>query len=227
VCNSAPAEGHHLSLGVIDEDMLVKYLNAPPAPDVLTVRCGPRAFLADVAGILRETGYGECAEARGPGQDPAHIWGAAARAGGAVEPDVSKRSCSPADLSNRRQHGAAAEGCIASPTARTGPRPQGALSRPPSYGHDHKWTASLCMLHARPGMQGPPAVTSFSFPPPRVITEFVSIKCAGGAGGGGGLPAVSAGWSRWRRRARPLWGARWSQQGRAGQLPRCGRRPHP
>ncbi len=35
---------------------------------------------------------------------------------------------------------------------------------------------------------------------------------------------MSAGWSQSRRRARPLWGARWSQQGRAGQLPRCGRR---
>ena len=126
MCNSAPAEGHHLSLGVIDEDMLVKYLNAPPAPDVLTVRCGPRAFLADVAGILRETGYGECAEARRPGQDPAMVLGAAAWPGGAAEADVSKRSCSWAGfLLNGVSMGLQQEAALPSLTARTGPRPQG------------------------------------------------------------------------------------------------------
>ena len=56
--NAAPAEGHHLSLGVIDDEMLVKYLNTEPGPDVLIVRCGPPAFLADVKSVLQETGHG-------------------------------------------------------------------------------------------------------------------------------------------------------------------------
>ncbi|KAK9836974.1 hypothetical protein WJX81_003867 [Elliptochloris bilobata] len=62
VVNAAPAEGHHLSLGVIDGEMLSKYINTEPGPDVLTVRCGPPAFLADVASVLQETGHGASAQ---------------------------------------------------------------------------------------------------------------------------------------------------------------------
>lgn len=57
VVNAAPAEGHHLSLGVIDDQMLRKYLNTEPGPDVLIVSCGPPAFLADVKSVLEETGH--------------------------------------------------------------------------------------------------------------------------------------------------------------------------
>ena len=64
VCNSAPMEGHHLSLGVIDADMLGKYLNTEPGADVLTVRCGPPAFLADTKATLEETGHGASTQVR-------------------------------------------------------------------------------------------------------------------------------------------------------------------
>ena len=57
VVNAAPAEGHHLSLGVIDDEMLSKYLNTEPGSDVLIVSCGPPAFMADVKSVLQETGY--------------------------------------------------------------------------------------------------------------------------------------------------------------------------
>ena len=57
VVNAAPAEGHHLSLGVIDDEMLSKYLNTEPGSNVLIVSCGPPAFLADVKSVLQETGH--------------------------------------------------------------------------------------------------------------------------------------------------------------------------
>ena len=57
VVNAAPAEGHHLSLGVIDDEMLGKYLNTEPGSDVLIVSCGPPAFMADVKSVLQETGH--------------------------------------------------------------------------------------------------------------------------------------------------------------------------
>ena len=55
--NAAPAEGHHLSLGVIDDEMLSKYLNTEPGSEVLIVSCGPPAFMADVKSVLEETGH--------------------------------------------------------------------------------------------------------------------------------------------------------------------------
>ena len=57
VVNEAPEEGHHFSLGLIDKEMVLKYLNTPPADDVLTLVCGPPAFRADMAAVLDTLGY--------------------------------------------------------------------------------------------------------------------------------------------------------------------------
>ncbi|CAK0787811.1 hypothetical protein CVIRNUC_011033 [Coccomyxa viridis] len=57
VVNEAPDEGHHVSMGLIDKEMITKYVNAPPSEDVLMVVCGPRAFVADQAANLEELGY--------------------------------------------------------------------------------------------------------------------------------------------------------------------------
>ena len=55
--NEAPDEGHHVSMGLIDKEMITKYVNAPPSEDVLMVVCGPRAFVADQKANLEELGY--------------------------------------------------------------------------------------------------------------------------------------------------------------------------
>ena len=57
VVNEAPDEGHHVSMGLIDKEMITKYVNAPPSEDVLMVVCGPRAFVADQTANLEELGY--------------------------------------------------------------------------------------------------------------------------------------------------------------------------
>ncbi|KAK9905928.1 hypothetical protein WJX75_009119 [Coccomyxa subellipsoidea] len=57
VVNEAPEEGHHLSLGLLDKEMVAKYLNTPPSDDVLIVLCGPPAFRADMDSVLSKLGY--------------------------------------------------------------------------------------------------------------------------------------------------------------------------
>lgn len=57
VVNEAPEEGHHLSLGLLDKEMVAKYLNTPPSDDVLMVVCGPPAFRADMDAVLSTLGY--------------------------------------------------------------------------------------------------------------------------------------------------------------------------
>ena len=57
VVNEAPEEGHHLSLGLLDKEMVAKYLNTPPGDDVLMVLCGPPAFRADMDQVLSQLGY--------------------------------------------------------------------------------------------------------------------------------------------------------------------------
>ena len=57
VVNEAPDAGHHVSMGLIDKEMVSKYLNTPPGDDVLMVICGPAAFRADMQSICNELGY--------------------------------------------------------------------------------------------------------------------------------------------------------------------------
>ena len=55
--NEAPDEGHHVSMGLIDKEMITKYVNAPPSEDVLMIVCGPHAFVEDQKANLEELGY--------------------------------------------------------------------------------------------------------------------------------------------------------------------------
>lgn len=57
VVNEAPDAGHHVSMGLIDKEMITKYVNAAPSEDVLMVVCGPPAFVADQKANLAELGY--------------------------------------------------------------------------------------------------------------------------------------------------------------------------
>lgn len=57
VVNEAPDAGHHVSMGLIDKEMITKYVNAPPSEDVMMVVCGPPAFVADQKANLAELGY--------------------------------------------------------------------------------------------------------------------------------------------------------------------------
>lgn len=57
VVNEAPDAGHHVSMGLIDKEMITKYVNAPPSEDVMILVCGPPAFVADQKANCAKLGY--------------------------------------------------------------------------------------------------------------------------------------------------------------------------
>ena len=49
--------GDQVSMGLIDKEMITKYVNAPPSEDVMILVCGPPAFVADQKANCAKLGY--------------------------------------------------------------------------------------------------------------------------------------------------------------------------